>query len=261
MSEIFGKRLKVARNAKGLTQKELSDRIRVEIGTLSGWERDYREPNNFEIVISIADILGVTTDWLLGRTGHQKENIFVGEGPHPYSIYKKLPILGTIRAGIPILAEDNWAGEIEVPADLKADFALRVTGDSMSWAGIHEGDTAILRQGNSVSHGMIVAAGMEDATWEATLKFFVEDNGKKLLRAGNPSYEDIIIGPKHRIIGHVVSIQKEPPTLRTYTSMLIPKEVSDKQWQDVIEKAVGSGLDGENVKKMIELFARMVKQV
>jgi len=73
-----------------------------------------------------------------------------------------IPLLSTIRAGIPLLAEENWEYEVEVPADLEADFALRVTGDSMSWAGIHDGDIAILRKTDIPSHGMIVATGIED---------------------------------------------------------------------------------------------------
>ena len=250
MKKILGKRIKELRELKDLTQEQLGKMVNLSQQTIGHYEVDRANPD-LETLKKFVNIFDCSFDYLVGNSDVKKiKNLTI-----------PIPLLGTIRAGVPILAEDNWSGEVEVPADLKADFALRVTGDSMSWAGIHEEDIAILRQGNSVSHGMIVAAGAEDATWEATLKFFVEDNGKKLLRAGNPQYEDFIIGPKHRIIGYVVSIQKEPPTLRTYNSMLIPKEVADKQWQEVIEKAVSSGLDGEKVKRLIELFAHMVKQV
>ena len=77
------------------------------------------------------------------------------------------------------------------PADLNADFALRIMGDSMSWVEIHEGDLAFLRKIETPSHGMIVTAGVEDVEWSATLKFYVKENGKVFLRAANPAYEDI----------------------------------------------------------------------
>lgn len=201
-----------------------------------------------DAIITLADVFDVSIDYLLGRTSSRGGK-------------RKIPILGTIRAGIPLLAEDNWAGDVEIPADLKADFALRVTGDSMSWVGIYEGDLAVLRQTSAPNSGMIVAAGVEEVEWSATLKFYVEENGKQLLRAANPVYEDIEIADKHRVIGYVVSIQKEPPSLQDYRKMLIPREVRDKQWREAIEKAAALGLDGEKVKRLMELFAHMVKQV
>jgi len=131
----------------------------------------------------------------------------------------------------------------------------------MSWVGILEGDLALLRQHSAPPVGAIVAAGVEEMEWSATLKFYVEENGKRLLRAANPVYEDIEIADKHRVIGYVVSIQKEPPSLQDYRKMLIPREVRDKQWREAIEKAAALGLDGEKVKRLMELFAHMVKQV
>ncbi len=172
-----------------------------------------------------------------------------------------IPLLGTIRAGVPLLAEDNYEYEVEVPSNLQAEFALKVTGDSMSWVGINEGDLAILKQNNAPSHGMIVAAGIENSEWEATLKFYVEQNGEKCLRAANPDYEDIKINGEHRIIGQVVSIQKEPPSLQDYKRFSINKAIVDEQWERAIEKAAEKGLDGDKVANMIEIMASMSRKL
>lgn len=241
-------RIRALRKEKGIPVAELTKYL----GGIS--EKHYYDLEtekrrlHVDAIVALADVFNVSIDYLLDRTDSRG-----GE--------KKVPLLGTIRAGIPLLAEENWEGEVELPVDLQADFALRVVGDSMSWVGIFEGDLAILRQNSAPVTGMIVAAGVEEAEWSATLKFYVEENGRRLLRAANPEFEDIEITGRHRIIGHVVSIQKEPPALQDYRRMLIPREVREKQWHEAVEKAAALGLDGEKVKRMIELFSHMVKQV
>lgn len=248
---MLGKRLEHLFETTDKQQAELAAYLNVSEPTVSQWKTGKREPS-LEILNKISEFFGCSTDYLLGRT-----NV-----PTPLKEIKSItvPLLGVIRAGIPLLAEENWIEEIEVPTNLQADFALRITGDSMSWVGIHDGDLAILRKIDIPSHGMIVAAGVEDVTWEATLKYFVKENGKPVLRAANPSYEDIVITPKHRIIGHVVAILKEPPTLQHYTNIIISKEIMDEQWKKIIEKATQKGMDGEKVAKLIELFADMAKK-
>lgn len=241
---LLGDVLRELRQKKDMTQEQLSEIFGISRGTYAHYEINKRQPD-YETLAKLADFFNVTVDFLLGRTDTLNMN--------------SVPLLGTIRAGIPVLAEDNWIEEIEVPANFQADFALRITGDSMSWAGIHDRDIAVLQKIDVASHGMIVAVGVEDATWEATLKYYVKDNGKAVLRAANPSYEDIVITPGHRIIGHVVGIMKEPPALQAYKDILISKEFMDEQWKKTIEKATHKGMDGEKVAKLIELFAGMAK--
>ncbi len=67
MSTIFAKRLKAERKRKDWTQEVLAGKIGITIGTLSGYERNYREPG-FRTVIKIAETLDVSIDYLLGRT-------------------------------------------------------------------------------------------------------------------------------------------------------------------------------------------------
>ena len=172
-----------------------------------------------------------------------------------------LPILGRIKAGIPVLAEENWEGEVEIPSDIKADFALRISGDSMSWAGIADGDIAVLRKTDSPPNGAIVAAVIEEATWEATLKFFVRANGGAVLKAANPEYKDIPAGPKLKIIGQLVTLLKNPPTVSNYLAHLVHKDISDRKWQYAIELATQAGLDGESVANLINMVVKSAKQI
>ncbi|MDK2824544.1 MAG: repressor LexA [Clostridia bacterium] len=245
----IGKKITKIREQQNMKMTELAKKAQISVSYLNDIEKGRTNPS-IDTLKAIAIALNSTPGYLLDE---QEDSLI------SINNTKIIPILGVIRAGLPLLAEENWEEEIEVPPNLHADFALRVIGDSMSWAGIHEGDIAILQKIDIPSHGMIVAAGIEDATWEATLKFYVKENGKPILRAANPAYEDIVITPAHRIIGQVVSVQKEPPTLQTYKDILIPREIMDEQWQKAIEKATQYGLDGEKVEKLIELFAHMAK--
>ncbi len=252
---MLGEKIKLLREEKGWTQRELAKRIDLNNTVLSRIEAGKKTVDH-DLLKTFSDILEVSCDLLLDDSDRfmllkNKQNKYM----------KYLPILGTIRAGIPLLAEGNFDGEVEIPSDLEADFALRVTGDSMSWTGIHDGDIAILCQINIPSHGMAVAAGVENDEWEATLKFYVEDNGNKFLRAANPSYEDIQITSKHRIIGHVIGIQKNSPSLQHYRDILMPKDIEDAKWHLAIEKAVSSGLDADKTIKLIELFSHMIRQI
>jgi repressor LexA len=155
----------------------------------------------------------------------------------------------------------NWESQVEVPANLDADFALRVKGDSMSWVGIHDGDLAILCHDNIASHGMIVAAGVEGMEWSATLKFYIQENGTPALRAANPNFKDTPIDSKHRIIGHVVSVMKEPPSINIYKSFLTLKELHEEGWSEVAENAVKYGLNSKQVINMLEGISSMVKKI
>lgn len=171
-----------------------------------------------------------------------------------------IPILGTIRAGLPLLAEENWEGTIEISDEIQADFALRVVGDSMSWVGIHEGDLALLQQTNIAQNGQIVAAGIEDTTWEATLKFYMSTNSHYVLRAANPDYQDILFTKNHRIIGTVVKIIKETPSIYTYRDFLTVKDMHDEDWIDTIEKAAQYGLEAKEVAQYIEILNKMINK-
>lgn len=244
-----GPLLKALRTEKGYSLRELANLAHVSHSFIADIEAGRSNPS-LDTLATLAKALNVTLSSMLPK-----------DQERPTKTITTVPILGRIKAGIPILAEENWEGEVEIPSDIKADFALRISGDSMSWAGIADGDIAVLRKTDSPPNGAIVAAVIEEATWEATLKFFVRENGGAVLRAANPEYKDIPTGPKLKIIGQLVTLLKNPPTVSNYLAHLVHKDISDRKWQYAIELATQAGLDGESVANLITMFIKSVKQI
>src|SRR5881275_1317216 len=117
----------------------------------------------------------------------------------------KLPLLGQIAAGGPLLAEQNVEDEIAVPETLRGDFVLRVKGDSMIEAGILEGDVVVVRRAQDARDGEIVVAlaGEDESADEATVKRFFRENGRIRLQPENARLEPIY-APHVQILGKVV---------------------------------------------------------
>jgi repressor LexA len=110
-----------------------------------------------------------------------------------------LPLYGRIAAGLPIEAMRESQTEIEVPGSLIGPgehYALEVAGDSMIEAGILDGDTAIIRRGETAETGQIVVALIDDA--EVTLKRLRRRGNSTALEPANPRYE-IRIFPAERV--------------------------------------------------------------
>ena len=119
-----------------------------------------------------------------------------------------IPVMGRIAAGVPISAIQNTTHDIAVPAGMIGNgdhYALEVKGDSMIEAGILDGDTVIIRNGNVASPGDIIVALVDDE--EATLKRFRRKGASIALEAANPAYETRIFGPDRvKIQGKLVGL-------------------------------------------------------
>jgi repressor LexA len=119
-----------------------------------------------------------------------------------------VPVMGRIAAGSPIAAIQNPSHSITVPPDLLGrgeHFALEIRGDSMIEAGIFDGDTVLIRRGDSAETGDIVVALIDDE--EATLKRLRRKGASIALEAANPAYETRIFGPDRvRIQGRLVGL-------------------------------------------------------
>ena len=116
-----------------------------------------------------------------------------------------VPLVGTIAAGTPILAEEETGELLNLPRDLVGRgtlFCLRVQGDSMIDAAICDGDIVVVRQQPEAYNGDIVAAMIDE---EATVKVFRRRAGHVLLEPRNPAYE-VIDGDNAVILGIVVSV-------------------------------------------------------
>jgi repressor LexA len=122
----------------------------------------------------------------------------------------KLPLLGQIAAGGPLLAEQNVEDEIAVPETLRGDFVLRVKGDSMIEAGILDGDLVVVRRAQDAKNGDIVVAlaGDDESADEATVKTFYRENGRVRLQPENAALEPIY-APHVQVLGKVVGVFRE----------------------------------------------------
>jgi repressor LexA len=122
----------------------------------------------------------------------------------------RLPLLGEIAAGGPMLAEQNIEEYLAMPASTKGDFLLRVKGESMIEAGILDGDLVIVKQAQDARNGEIVVAlaGDDESTDEATVKTFYRESNRIRLQPENSALEPIYA--QHvQIIGRVVGVFRE----------------------------------------------------
>lgn len=116
----------------------------------------------------------------------------------------QIPLIGTVTAGLPILALENREGTISWDGD-PACFALRVRGDSMINAGIFSGDVVVVRPQPTADDGQIVVARLED---EATVKRLRRRNGQIWLMPENEAYAPID-GTYAQIVGVVKALVRE----------------------------------------------------
>ena len=122
-----------------------------------------------------------------------------------------VPLVGVVRAGPAMLAEENRLGEVLVDSRIVGDsrcFALRVSGDSMTGAGIRNGNVVICRQQPVAESGEIVVALLDD---ESTVKRLVIRGDRIELQSENKRYKPIPVGPDidFRIIGKVLAIRSD----------------------------------------------------
>lgn len=144
---------------------------------------------------------------LLNKTENKKRAVAVTR-----SDSVRIPLLGTVTAGQPIFATENYDGYYTLPsAEFKGDglFMLRVKGESMIDAGIFDGDKIVVRRQENAENGDIVVALFDDGISEgATVKRFFRRNGKIVLHPENPTMEDFVLdeGSGVQILGRVIGL-------------------------------------------------------
>ena len=125
-------------------------------------------------------------------SGKSRALMIGGAASGEQSKMKKVPILGRVTAGLPILAVENYDGYVDFPGSMARGrsnlFALRVMGESMIEAGILDGDIVVVESRRYADDGDIVVAMIED---EATVKRFFRDNGRIRLQPANHTMQPI----------------------------------------------------------------------
>ena len=125
-------------------------------------------------------------------SGKSRALMIGGAASGEQSKMKKVPRLGRVTAGLPILAVENYDGYVDFPGSMARGrsnlFALRVMGESMIEAGILDGDIVVVESRRYADDGDIVVAMIED---EATVKRFFRDNGRIRLQPANHTMQPI----------------------------------------------------------------------
>jgi repressor LexA len=141
------------------------------------------------------------------RVGTRAIDIVSQSGRSALPQAKEIPVVGQIRAGAPLLAEENIKGSLTVASEMARgteSFALKVKGDSMIDDGILEGDHVIIRRQNTAEDGDIVCALIGD---EATLKRFHRKGSEITLKPANKNYHPIVVSKgEFRILGKVTGV-------------------------------------------------------
>lgn len=132
------------------------------------------------------------------------EEAFLGAGS--FSNVVRLPVVGNVAAGLPILAEQNITESIPLPVEIVGDsssFLLRVRGDSMIEIGINDGDFVAVKEQPTAQNGDIVVALVEDG---ATVKRFFKERDHVRLQPENSTMDPIIVRDNVSIAGKVVAV-------------------------------------------------------
>lgn len=215
-------RLKEIMNTRGLKQVDILEKakpycqkygVRLGRNDLSQYVSGKVTPGQEKLTV-LGLALGVTEAWLMGydvpMARQDASQMLIASNTIPVPKTKKVPLLGTIACGEPILATGNIEAYIDMDSDVHADFALRCQGDSMINARIMDGDIVYIRKQDIVENGEIAAVLMDDCSEsQATLKRVYISDDKIRLCAENPNYQDMIFFEedmnKVRIIGKAIA--------------------------------------------------------
>lgn len=191
--------LRQLRKNKKVTQKDVADYLGISRVAYTNYENEMRKPD-FNTLSKLADYFDVTVDYMLGRTTPMNNLYAVST--------KKIPVLGIINAGQPIYANQEYSEYADCDTGLNADFCLRVKGDSMINARIHDGDLVYIRKQDYVNNGEIAAVIVEG---EATLKRVFFNNDQVSLVAENSKYAPLSFPvngfDQVRILGKAIAFQ------------------------------------------------------
>ena len=187
-----GEIIRALRENQGMSQEALAARLgykdRSSIAKIESGKVDLNQSR----LERFAQVFGVPVSQLLGLQSM----------PH----MRRIPVLGTIACGAPILAQEHIDGYTGVPDTIHADFALVCRGDSMVGARIFDGDTVYIRQQEQVENGEIAAVLIDG---EATLKRVRYFEDCVYFEPENPMYKPIVLRGEAmntaRILGKAVA--------------------------------------------------------
>ncbi len=190
-----GDRIRQVRQEQDVTQQELADYIGVSKQAVYKYENNIVTNIPTDKVDAIAKRLKVSPAYLMGwERSPQPAPRPIPKGFEPMPKMKKIPLVGSIACGTPILAQQNIEKIVDVPENIRCDFSLTCHGDSMEGAGIHDRDVVYIRIQPEVENGEIAAVRIGE---EATLKRVYYQNGTLTLMPANAAYAPMVYtGPE-----------------------------------------------------------------
>lgn len=210
---MFNDRLKELRNKAGLKQSELGEKVGVSASTIGMYEQGRRSPDR-EMLIKLSNVFNVTLDYLVDNNNIKTDDTDLFNLKGDVRFLKKvkdkdmvkIPVLGAIRAGLPLYADENIIDYEYVHQEEllmgEETFFLEVKGDSMINARIYEGDRVRIRKQNHLdNNGDIMAVRVNGD--EATLKrVYLQENGIALI-SENPKYAPMFYPASDVEVGYV----------------------------------------------------------
>lgn len=185
-----GDRIRQVRQEQDVTQQELADYIGVSKQAVYKYENNIVTNIPTDKVDAIAKRLKVSPAYLMGwEEQPEPKKPTVPPGFEPMPKMKKVPLIGSIACGTPILAQQNIEKLVDVPENIRCDFSLTCHGDSMVGAGIHDKDVVYIHIQPEVENGEIAAVRIGE---EATLKRVYLHTDYIELRPENAAFESII---------------------------------------------------------------------
>lgn len=178
----------------GASDSEIARRVGVTRSTTSRWSKGEIRRVSPEVLERLSELVGYNVEPALKGM----------------DISVKIPVLGYVKAGYDLFAQENYIGEEEVSLSerKKGDYYLKVTGDSMNGIGILDGSLVLVKQCHNVENGHIGVVLIGD---EVTVKRIVYKDRMLILEAANPDVANRYFTPKEvkelpvQIIGQVIS--------------------------------------------------------
>ena len=195
------KLIRERRKELNITLEEIGEYVGVSKATVQRWETGGIANMRRDRIKKLSEILRIEPEQLLGTT-QQTKPVFV-----------KIPVLGSVAAGVPVTAQENILGYEEVPAEWVENdsiFALKLKGDSME-PRMLSGDVVIVRKQEHIESGEIAVVMVGEE--EATCKKVAKHTDGIVLISNNPKYEPMFFTSKEieqlpvRILGKVIELR------------------------------------------------------
>ena len=192
--------IKTRRRELNITLEEIGAYVGVSKTTVQRWETGNISNMRRDRIKKLSEILQLDPE------------VFLGINSDSESLFSKIPVLGSVAAGLPVSAQEDIVGYEEVPAEWTRNdvlFALKIKGDSME-PRIVQGDIVVVRQQNDVNSGETAVVMVGD---EATCKKVIKHGNGIALVANNPQYEPMFFTPAEieqkpvRILGRVIELR------------------------------------------------------